>query len=45
MELTGNNPVLRPHNQAYPIGVLPIEEGKGFADYIVGRMRHVAIEK
>jgi transcriptional regulator with XRE-family HTH domain len=44
VELAGRNMVLRPHNQAYPIGVLAIEEGKGFADYIVGRVCHVAIE-
>jgi phage repressor protein C with HTH and peptisase S24 domain len=44
VELTGNNLVLRPHNQAYPVAVLPIEEGKKFADYIVGRVCHVGIE-
>ncbi len=44
VELAGNNLVLRPQNQSYPVDVLPIEEGKGFADYIVGRVCHVAIE-
>jgi len=44
VELAGKHLVLRPHNQAYPVGVLAIEEGKGFADYIVGRVCHVAIE-
>jgi phage repressor protein C with HTH and peptisase S24 domain len=44
VELAGHNLVLRPHNQAYPVGVLPIEEGKTFADYIVGRVCHVGIE-
>lgn len=44
VELAGNNLVLRPHNQAYPVDVLPIEEGTTFADYIVGRVCHVAIE-
>jgi len=44
VELAGQNLVLRPHNQAYPVDVLPIEEGKTFADYIVGRVCHVAIE-
>jgi hypothetical protein len=36
--------VLRPHNQAYPVDLLPIEEGKTYADLIVGRVCHVAIE-
>ena len=44
LELAGNHLVLRPHNQAYPVDVLAIEEGKTFADYIVGRVCHVAIE-
>jgi len=44
LELAGKNLVLRPHNQAYPVDVLEIEEGKSFADYIVGRVCHVAIE-
>lgn len=44
LELAGDNLVLRPHNQAYPVDVLEIEEGKSFADYIVGRVCHVAIE-
>lgn len=44
VELAGNNLVLRPQNQSYPIDVMAIEEGKGFADYIVGRVCHVAIE-
>jgi SOS-response transcriptional repressor LexA len=44
VELAGNNLVLRPQNQSYPVDVVPIEEGKGFADYIVGRVCHVAIE-
>ncbi len=44
VEVAGNNLVLRPHNQAYPVGVLAIEEGKTFADYIAGRVCHVGIE-
>jgi SOS-response transcriptional repressor LexA len=44
VEMAGKNLVLRPHNQAYPVDVLPIEEDKTFADYIVGRVCHVAIE-
>jgi len=44
VELSGKNLVLRPHNQSYPVIVIPIEEGKTFADYIIGRICHVAIE-
>ena len=44
VELAENNLILRPHNQAYPITVIPIEEGKTFSDYIVGRICHVGIE-
>jgi SOS-response transcriptional repressor LexA len=44
VELSGSNLVLRPHNEHYSISVLPIEEGMTFADYIVGRVCHVAIE-
>jgi phage repressor protein C with HTH and peptisase S24 domain len=44
VELAGRNLVLRPHNQSYPVSILPIEDGKTFADYIVGRICHVAIE-
>jgi SOS-response transcriptional repressor LexA len=44
VEEAGSNMVLRPHNQAYPVAVVPIEEGKRFSDYIVGRVCHVGIE-
>jgi hypothetical protein len=44
VELNGSNLVLRPHNPGYPVDVLPIEAGKRFADYIVGRICHVSIE-
>ena len=40
----GNTLVLRPHNQAYPVDVIQLEEDKTYADYIVGRVCHVAIE-
>jgi phage repressor protein C with HTH and peptisase S24 domain len=36
--------ILRPHNQTYPISVIQVEEGKTFADYIVGRICHISIE-
>jgi len=44
VELSGNWLILRPHNPEYPVEVLPIEEGQTFADLIVGRVAHVAIE-
>lgn len=43
VELVGANLVLRPHNQSYPVDVLPVEEGKTVSDYIVGRVCHVSI--
>jgi phage repressor protein C with HTH and peptisase S24 domain len=44
VEMAENSLVLRPHNQSYPVSLLPIEDGKTFSDYIVGRICHVAIE-
>jgi hypothetical protein len=44
VEVAGNHLILRPHNQAYPIEVLTMEDGKGTADYLVGRVCHVGIE-
>jgi hypothetical protein len=44
VEVAGHNLVLRPHNESYPVGVLPMEEGQSFADYLVGRVCHVGIE-
>ncbi len=44
VSLSGNHLVLRPHNQAYAVEVMPIELGSSFADYIVGRVCHVGIE-
>lgn len=44
VDVDGNNLVLRPHNFDYPTSVINIEEGKSVADYIVGRVCHVAIE-
>jgi phage repressor protein C with HTH and peptisase S24 domain len=44
LEVAGSNLVLRPHNPAYPVSVLPIEEGQTAADYIVGRVCYVGIE-
>jgi len=44
VEAAGRNLVLRPHNQAYPVEVITLEEGKGVGDYLVGRVCYVGIE-
>lgn len=44
VETAGRQLILRPHNQAYPIEVLPMEEGRKPADYLVGRVCHIGIE-
>jgi hypothetical protein len=44
VELANRNLILRPHNHAYPVEVVPIEEGTKAGDYIVGRVCHVGIE-
>ena len=44
VEQVGNNLVLRPQNPSYPVDLIEVEEGKTFADYLVGRVCHVAIE-
>ncbi|HUK48440.1 MAG TPA: S24 family peptidase [Terriglobales bacterium] len=44
VEIAGKNLVLRPHNQAYSVEVIPFAEGEGLADYVVGRVCHVGIE-
>jgi SOS-response transcriptional repressor LexA len=44
VEVAGNHLILRPHNQAYPIEVMTMAEGKSAADYLVGRVCYVGIE-
>jgi len=44
VEVAGNHLVLRPHNQAYPVEVMAMEEGKTASDYLVGRICYVGIE-
>ena len=44
VEVANRHLVLRPHNPAYPVEVLPIEEGRKPGDYLVGRVCHVGIE-
>jgi hypothetical protein len=44
VEVSGRQLVLRPHNQAYPVDVLPVNDGKKPADYLIGRVCYVGIE-
>src|SRR5262249_21648370 len=44
VEQVGNKLVLTPHNPAYPGDLIEVEEDKTCADYIVGRVCHVAVE-
>ena len=36
--------ILRPHNDHWPVELVEIGLGRGFAEYIVGRVCHVAVE-
>ena len=44
VEVAGNHLILRPHNQASPIEVVTMEDGKTAADYLVGRICYVGLE-
>ena len=44
VELAGRHLVLRPHNQAYPVEIMPMEEDKNVGDYLIGRICYVGIE-
>jgi hypothetical protein len=44
VEVAGNHVVLRPHNTAYPVEVLPMEPGEKVHDYLIGRVCYVGIE-
>jgi transcriptional regulator with XRE-family HTH domain len=44
VELAGKNLVLRPHNQAYAVDVLPVDGARDAADRIIGRVCHIGIE-
>lgn len=39
--VAGNYLILRPRNQAYPIEVMTMQDGKTAADYLVGRVCYV----
>jgi hypothetical protein len=44
VEVAGDSLILRPHDHASPIEVLPIEDGKRAGDYLVGRVCYVGLE-
>ncbi len=44
VEVADHHLVLRPENPAYAVSIVPVEEGKTFADYIVGRVCYVGME-
>jgi hypothetical protein len=44
VEVTSRQLILRPHNPAYPVEVLSMEDGKQPGDYLIGRICHVGIE-
>jgi len=44
VETADRHLILRPHNPAYPIEVITLEDSQKPGDYIVGRVCHVGIE-
>ena len=44
VELAGQHLVLRPHNHSYPVEIMPMEDDKTTADYLIGRVCYVGIE-
>jgi transcriptional regulator with XRE-family HTH domain len=44
VELQGEQLTLRPENQKCSLGYIAIDKGRTFADYVVGRVAHIAIE-
>jgi hypothetical protein len=44
VEVAARHLVLRPHNQAYPVEVMALEDGKMPHDYLIGRICHIGIE-
>ena len=44
VEVTDQVLILRPHNSDYPVEAIPIQEGQTYADLIVGRVAHIAVE-
>lgn len=44
VEVADRQLVLRPHNHAYPVEVMPIEAGQRPGDYLIGRACYVGME-
>jgi hypothetical protein len=44
IEVAGANLILRPHNNAYPVEVMPVQKGRAVHEYIIGRVCHIGIE-
>ncbi len=44
VEITGRQLTLRPHANTQPLDFVPIEPHRSYADYLLGRVCHVAIE-
>jgi Peptidase S24-like len=44
VEVAGDNLILRPHNQAYPVEIMTMERGMTASSYIVGRVCYVGME-
>jgi hypothetical protein len=44
VEVTERQLVLRPHNSAYPVEVISVEEGQRPGDYLIGRVCYVGME-
>jgi transcriptional regulator with XRE-family HTH domain len=44
VEIAGKNMVLRPHNQAYAVEVVPLGDEGNISDYLVGRVCYMGIE-
>lgn len=44
VEVSEGHVVLRPHNNSYPVEIIPMEPGKKIAAYLIGRICHVGIE-
>jgi hypothetical protein len=44
VEIANDHLILRPHNHAYPVEILPMDSDKSVSDYLVGRVCYVGIE-
>jgi transcriptional regulator with XRE-family HTH domain len=44
VEITGKQLTLRPETNTHPLDFIPIESGRSYGDYILGRVCHVSIE-